>query len=116
MSSVFAMENFTPFYSDGFPNIFDAAYTNMRFQVKAQTSITINAAWESNLPGLAAAYLGSRYLAWTLVMFNGLYDSVADVKPGTVIRIPDPTSLLQFLRTPASGVQGYLPNLNLTVL
>jgi hypothetical protein len=112
--SVYALENFHVLNTDGVPDIFSAQYANLRFSVPSSGEVMIDAQWEANLPGLASRYLGTPYLWWVLLMYNGLEDSIADVKPGVKLKIPDQNSLLTYLRKNTSTSLNV--NLNTTVL
>lgn len=94
--------NYMPLTSDGQDNsVFNARFKNMRFNVPVQQTIRLTAADEHNLPGLAFKYLGDVDLWWVLLEYNGLYDPIADVRAGLVLRIPSRTALISYLETAA---------------
>ena len=112
--SVYSIENFHTTDADGVPDIFSAQYANLRFAVPASGEVLIDAQWESNLPGLAQRYLGTPYLWWVLLIYNGLEDSVTDVRPGIKLKIPDQNALLTYRRK--NTTTSLNVNLNTTVL
>ncbi len=79
-------------------DIYDAAFKNLRYLVPASKTIVLTSADSANLPGIAATYLGSRFLWWALLAYNGLYDAIEDVGPGVTLNIPDPAALITFLK------------------
>jgi hypothetical protein len=84
-------------------DILKCSVNNIRFTVPAERTITVQAGDEANLPGIAAKYLGSRFLWYALLHYNGLYDSVNDVKVGMTLRIPKLDPLLNALKNGSSG-------------
>ena len=84
-------------------DILRCSVNNIRFTVPLAKTIEITAGDIADLPGLAARYLGSRYLWYALLHYNGLYDSIADVKVGTTLNIPQVEPLLNALRKKSAG-------------
>ena len=87
-------------------DILNNSINNIRFTVPAENTITIKVGDEANLPGLAAKYLGSRYLWYVLLHYNGLYDALQDIKPGTTLRIPKIDPLLSALKNGSAAAKG----------
>lgn len=117
--SAFSFENFAdPTDTLDDYNIWDAAFKDIHIHVPVSEVITIDARWEANLPGLAAAKLGSRYLWWAIGMFNGLYDPLTDMRPGMQIRIPETNALRAYLqfRQAANAGANYVTPGSATVL
>ena len=71
----------------------------MRFNIPTEKSITLTAADESNLPGLAFKYLGDTSLWWVLLEYNGLYDPISDVIAGNTLKIPSRRDLISYLES-----------------
>lgn len=84
-------------------DILKCSINNIRFSVPCEKTIVVQAGDEANLPGLAAKYLGSRFLWYALLHYNGLYDSIHDVKPGMTLRIPKLDPLLNALKNGSAG-------------
>ncbi len=80
-------------------DIFSSRFKNLRFNVPTEKTIILTDADECNLPGLAYTYLGDESLGWALLEFNGLYDSIKDLKAGVRINIPNRRELITFLET-----------------
>ena len=70
---------------------------DLSFVVPCVRTLIVNATYESNLPLIASHTLGNPDLWWCLLMYNGLVDPILDIKLGTVLRIPDKTSLMTIL-------------------
>lgn len=88
-------------------NIWDSVINNLR-QLPYSDLVAVDAQWQHNLPGLAQQYLGSMYLWWAVLMYNGLYDPIDDIVPGVVLKIPDKSSLSSLLGSvQVSGDQRY---------
>lgn len=103
-----AIDAFADVLPDGLTlNIFDADFRGIE-AVTPYSVVTVDTRWAANLPGLAFAHLGSQYLWWTLLLFNGLNDPIRDVYPGVTLRIPDRDAMMTFLinRRAARGYQG----------
>lgn len=99
--STYAIENFLK-KSEQDPtrwDLFSTTVKNLRFSVPSYKAITLGPADSADLPGIAAQYLGSRYLWWVLLHYNGLYDSIEDVVAGMVLKIPDQAALISYLST-----------------
>ena len=47
------------FLVDGKLNIFESAYKDLRFNVRMARYVTVDSAWEANLPGLSYAVYGT---------------------------------------------------------
>ena len=92
----FSVDNFLP-YVNGRMNIFDANFRDLRFAIPSEREVLITAKEQSDLPGMALQYLGDNRLWWVLLQYNGLYDPIEDIQPGTRIRIPSRASLINFL-------------------
>lgn len=106
--SPYNIARFQPLTQDGLHfNVFDASYNGMRFAVKLSKQIVVDASSANNLPGLAYSELGSEFLWWAILMYNGLSDPLNDIVPGTVLNIPERASLIAYLNRPVgqSGVQ-----------
>lgn len=85
------------FYTNGVLNIFESAYKDLRFNVSMASYITIDAAYEANLPGLSDATYGTTDL-WRVILYaNGLSDPINDVVVGTRIGLPDLSSVAAYL-------------------
>ncbi len=84
-------------------NFWDADFKNLHLRVPVQETVIVDARWEANLPGLAAEKLGSRYLWWAILMYNGLDDAITDVYPGRVLRIPSRTALMTYMENVRSS-------------
>jgi hypothetical protein len=99
-------------------NFWDAPFKDIAFSVPSVETVMVDAQWTANLPGLAQEKLGSPFLWWAILMFNGLYDSIRDVQPGVQLRIPDRNRLMAFIQARQSENSGtnYLPNSNVTLL
>lgn len=91
-------------------DLFLSSIANVKYNVPKAKSITLTAADAANLPGIAALHLGSRYLWYVLLHYNGLYNSVEDVTPGMTINIPDITSLLAYLKRNTSATSAGFNN------
>lgn len=79
-------------------NYWDADFRNLNLIIPASETVVIGAEWSYNLPGLAASKLGSRFLWWVLLVYNGLSDPINDVVPGVTLAIPDRNALMSFLQ------------------
>jgi hypothetical protein len=84
--------------------VLDSSITNLAFAVPTAKTITLKSEDVADLPGLAAKHLGSRYLWYTLLHYNGLYDSITDLYAGMVLKIPEQAALVAYLKK--SGVSG----------
>lgn len=71
--------------------------TNLRYKVPVASTVIVGNGDEANLPGIAQATLGDRFLWHVLLHYNGLYDSLRDVVPGMVLNVPDKAILLRVL-------------------
>lgn len=76
-----------------------SSIANIRFHVPIGQTITVKSEDVANLPGLAAKYLGSRYLWYVLLHYNGMYDQIADMYPGMQLNIPLIGPTLTYLKT-----------------
>ncbi len=115
--SPYNIARFQPLVEDGQHfNVFDAAYSGMRFAIPVVKQLVVTSADAANLPGLANQYLGSVGLWWALLMFNGLSDPLNDVKPGIVLNIPDKTSLLSYLNRPTLDSGSLVPSLENSII
>lgn len=92
-------------------DILNNSINNIRFTVPAEKTITLTIDDVANLPGIAAKYLGSRFLWYVLLHYNGLYDSLNDLKPGMTLRIPQLDPLLNALKNGSRGSSGLSNNL-----
>lgn len=93
-------------------DILKCSINNIRHTVPLATSITVGPAEVANLPGIAARYLGSRFLWFAILHYNGLYDSINDVKIGMTLNIPQLEPLLTALKSQSSAsVSGNTNNL-----
>jgi hypothetical protein len=79
-------------------DILSSTIANVKYSVPVSDVITVTSANVADLPGLAATYLGSRYLWYTLLHYNGLYDSTEDIVPGMTLNIPDKHLLITYLK------------------
>lgn len=111
-------DSFCPRFASGAPNYFDAPYKDIHLYVPVADIITIDASTESNLPGIAADRLNSRYLYWVLLLFNGLHDPIQDIRPGVKLKIPNYELLISYLksRTAAQSGTNYLTPSTVTVI
>ena len=89
-------------------DILKCSIDNIRFTVPLAQTITVDPSNMADLPGIAAKYLGTRFLWYAILHYNGLYDSIADVKVGMSLNIPSLQPLLNALKTnsSASGSNG----------
>ena len=100
-------------------NFWDGAFKDMHLYVRQSTTIVVDGQWEANLPGVAYAYLGTPALAWAVLMFNpDIQDPITDVKPGVMLRIPDASSLKDFLalKVTLQNSGNFQPSLAITTL
>jgi hypothetical protein len=79
-------------------DILKSSINNIRFTVPLGATIVIQPKDMANLPGIAAKYLGSRYLWYTILHYNGLYDSIEDIRVGMTLNIPKVEPLLAALK------------------
>ena len=79
-------------------DLFLSSISNVKFSVPVGQTILIETSDVANLPGLAARYLGSRYLWYVLLHYNGLYDSINDMYAGMQLNIPQLGPLLAYLK------------------
>jgi hypothetical protein len=84
-------------------DILKCSINNIRFTVPLSQTIVVTASDIADLPGLAARYLGTRFLWYAILHYNGLYDSIADVSVGMTLNIPRLEPLLNALRTSSAG-------------
>lgn len=95
--SVYSIDNFAPVVAEGDAlDIWGAYYVGIE-KLPASSTIIVSSEWSANLPGLAAVYLGSKYLWWVLLVYNGLFDPIKDVAPGVTLRIPDRDMLMTYM-------------------
>jgi len=95
--SVYSIDNFAPVVAEGdVLDIWNADYVGIQ-QVPTASSVLVTSEWAANLPGMASVYLGSRYLWWVLLVYNGLYDAVNDVRVGITLRVPDRDALMTYM-------------------
>ena len=87
----------TPFLSDKKYDVFKSAYKDLRFKVRIMSYITIDSAYEANLPGLAFDTYGDTALWRAILYANGLSDPINDVVVGVRIALPEPGSLYAYL-------------------
>lgn len=100
MSSRFNSTNFMQKTADGnHLSVFSARFKNLRHNVPVERTLTLGPQDESNLPGIAAKYLGDVNLWWVLLEFNGLYNPVLDIRAGMTLRIPSRSAVITFLET-----------------
>jgi hypothetical protein len=92
-------------------DILRCSINNIRYTVPIAVSIKVTAADMANLPGIAARYLNSRFLWYTILHYNGLYDSVEDVKLGMTLHIPKLEPLLAALKTQSKDNVSGITNL-----
>ena len=85
------------FLVDGKLNIFESAYKDLRFNVRMARYVTVDSAWEANLPGLSYAVYGTTDLWRVLLYANGLRDPLNDVAVGVRLGIPDLNSVASYL-------------------
>ena len=90
-------------------DLFLSSIGNVRFKVPVAQTLVIGSGDIANLPGLAAKYLGSRYLWYVLLHYNGIYDAINDMYPGMTLNIPQVAPLLSFLKTQVNA-QSINPN------
>ena len=90
-------------------DLFQSSIANIRFNVPLAQTITIQSEDVANLPSLAARYLGSRYLWYVLLHYNGMYDQIADMYPGMSLKIPQVGPTLTYLKNSALST-GIKPN------
>jgi hypothetical protein len=80
-------------------DIHKSGYNNIRWAVVPDAVITIDAKYEANLPGLAHDYYGDQTLWRAILAFNGLQDPLSDIVIGSIIGLPNRSSLDKFLAT-----------------
>lgn len=90
-------------------DLFLSSIANVKFNVPVGKTILVESADVANLPGLSARYLGSRYLWYVILHYNGLYDSINDMYAGMQLNIPQIGPLLAYLKTVRS-TSGINPN------
>lgn len=86
-------------------DILRSPFTNIRFGVEVDSIITVGAEYEANLPGLAFDYYGDQSYWRAILAFNGLADPINDVMVGTVLGMPNKSSLDAFMTSNQSAVQ-----------
>ncbi len=74
-----------------------SSYVNIRFEVALAEVITIDAAYQANLPGLAYDYYGDQSYWRAILAFNGLTDPINDITVGVRLGMPDASSLNAYL-------------------
>jgi hypothetical protein len=95
--SVYSIDNFMPVVEEGDTlDIWNADYVGIS-DIPVSAVVLVTSEWAANLPGLAALHLGSRYLWWVLLAYNGLYDAVRDVYVGSTLKIPDRDALMTYI-------------------
>lgn len=117
--STFNLANYLEVTPDGDHfNIWDAPFRDIHLRVPTSRVITIDASTQANLPGIAAEYLGSRYLWWALLFYNGITDPISGVYSGLILKVPDREALLVYLenRRSLNSAGNFLPNISATVL
>lgn len=104
--SVFDFEQFSaPSEQDNTRwDLFQSTIVNVRFNVPVGLTVTLGSEDVGNLPGLAAKYLGSRYLWYVLLHYNGLYDPLEDTYAGMTLNIPQLAPLLAYLKRETNGL------------
>lgn len=90
-------------------DLFLSSITNVKFNVPVARTIVVGPGDVANLPGLAARHLGSRYLWYVLLHYNGLYDSINDMYSGMSLNIPQVAPLMSYLKTQINA-NGVNPN------
>ena len=75
----------------------NSSYVNLRFGVALATIITVDAAYQANLPGLAYDYYGDTSYWRAILAFNGLTDPINDIRIGVQLGLPDASSLQSFM-------------------
>lgn len=106
MSTNFDRRNFLSVDNTGkILDIFSAKYKNIRFQLPTSQTLIVNSGTEANLPGLAYQLYGDVSLWWVLLLYNGLYDPINDVKPGLVLRIPSKDAIISYLESQEDKIQ-----------
>lgn len=90
-------------------DLFASSIANIRFYVPIAKTVVIQSEDVANLPGLAAKYLGTRYLWYVLLHYNGMYDQIADMYPGMTLKIPQIGPTLTYLKNSALST-GIKPN------
>jgi len=96
-----------PLYSEATPlitllngdtdlDILSSQYVNMRFMVSVDKVVTIDSKYEANLPGLAFDYYGDQEYWRAIMHFNGLTDPISEVCVGSLIGMPNKSSLDAF--------------------
>ena len=111
-SSVYDFEQFAKVCQQdpGRWDLFVSSISNVKFNVPLGQTIVVESSDVANLPGLAARYLGSRYLWYVLLHYNGLYDSINDMYAGMTLNIPQISPLLTYLKSQANANVGINPN------
>lgn len=90
-------------------DLFMSSIANVRFSVPIGQTIIVSTSDVANLPGIAARYIGSRYLWYVLLHYNGLYDSINDMYAGMSLNIPQIGPLIAYLKSKINA-NGILPN------
>lgn len=108
--SSYSIDNFAPVVGEGDAlDIWEADFVGIENLPSAST-VQLDSTQAANLPGLADKYLGSPYLWWALLIYNGLDDPIRDVAVGLTLRIPDRDALMSYMlaRRNARASQGSL--------
>ena len=95
--SRFSISGLMTISEDGYPDVWGARFSNLRYSVASVNTITVSSGFEANLPALAEKYLGDQNMWWILLQYNGLIDPIHDIRIGQVLQIPDRTALISYL-------------------
>lgn len=117
--SAYNVANFMQITEDSLHlEIWTASFVDIHRFVPPARTLVVDRKYAANLPGMAAEFLGSRYLWWAILMYNGLADAINDVRPGVKLLIPDKDALVSYLqsRTSDRDSSNYLATLQPTLL
>jgi hypothetical protein len=78
-------------------DIVTSEYANIRWGVGLKGILTISSQYVANLPGLAYDYYGDQSYWRAILAFNGLQDPISDIQVGTILGLPDDSSLQGYL-------------------
>ncbi len=94
----FNLSNFAAVTQDGAAiDIFASTFKNLKQRIPTTRKVVVTSPMEANLPAIANSYLGDQSLWWVILFYNNTLHPFDDVRPGTVLNIPDRRDLLAAL-------------------